>query len=180
MLTTSGMKVPDELRRKLEKLTPFARKYAEYRAKGLKQADAAKKAGSNASDRSSLSRVGWNTEQMDGVKDYILFLEERRATAAVVEDLEIIEKLRTAYDEAIANGKYSDAVKACELLGNMIGAFNAAKAKTSAPISKADGNKEQADAATPKNNTGVFQQDMEDEPIKDRVARLYRMTTDQK
>lgn len=120
-------KMPEALRTKLERLSPFARAYAEFRAKGLKQADAAKRAGSEASSRGSLGRVGYNTEQLDGVKDYILWLEHKRAKACVIEDTEIALGLREVIRDAMRDGKYSEANKALELLGNMIGAFNASK-----------------------------------------------------
>lgn len=116
-------KMPEEIKRKVELMTTLQRKYCEYRARGLKQADAAQKAGSSASDRQSLNRVGWNIEQVEGAKEYINWLMELRARQACVDENEIIEKIRRVYDEAMDNGKYSDANNAAKMLGEMIGAF---------------------------------------------------------
>lgn len=160
-------KMPKELKIKLEKLPPFARRYAEYRAKGLKQADASEKAGSNASTRASLSRVGWNTEQLDGVKEYILWLEHKRAKASVIDDLELIDMFRDVYKEAMENGKYADANKAAEHLGNMVNAFGKIKTK--------EEETSKGEAKKTKNNTKAFTEDREEETIEEKVARLQRL-----
>jgi hypothetical protein len=144
-------KLPDELRRKLELFTPMQRKYCEYRARGLKQADAAVKAGSSASDRSSQTRVGWNIENtVDGAKDYIAWLMDQRAKLALVDDNEIIEKLRRVYDEALSAGKFAEANKAAQLLGDMIGAFDAKR--DSGKAGATDNKKESG----PKNDVSAF------------------------
>jgi hypothetical protein len=161
----STKKLPDELRRKLELFTPFQRKYCEYRARALKQADAAEKAGSNAKGRPSLTRVGWNIENtVDGAKDYINWLQNKRAEAACVDNNEIIEKLRRVYDEAIDAGKFSEANKAAQLLGDMIGAFKR-DAKTEATV---EDNKK----AT-KNNVDAFKDP--DDSVQDRAKRIQNL-----
>ena len=158
-------KMPDELKTKLENLTPFARKYAEYRAKGLKQADAAQKAGSQATTRNSLTRVGYNAEQLDGVKEYILWLEHKRAKAAVLDDLELIDKARDIYDQAMAAEKYGDANKALETLCKIAGVFDHSPIKET---EKKDKNKK-------KNNTGAFKEDIEHESPEERIIRLQKL-----
>ena len=168
-------KMPKELQAKLENLTPFCRRYAELRAKGLKQADAAKKAGSAAATRSSLGRVGYNTEQLDGVKEYILWLEYKRAKASVVDETEIVQKLRDVIDNAMMDGKYNDANKALELLGNMIGAFANKNATKDTALNEGSNLGMQT-----KNNTKAFKDDNEELETEDRVAKLQQMLQDAK
>lgn len=126
--SNTNQKIPDEIKRKLELFTPLQRRYCEFRAKGLKQSDAAEKAGSSASERSSLGRVGYNIENtVDGAKEYINWLMELRARQACVDENEIIHKIRDVYDRALEDGKYAEANKAAQMLGEMIGAFNQSK-----------------------------------------------------
>lgn len=167
--------MPEALKTKLENLSTFAKRYAEYRAKGLRQPDAAEKAGSKAKDRGALGRVGWNTEQMDGVKEYILWLEHKRAKASVIDNTEIAEKLRAVYEAAMDNGKYADANKAAELLGNMIGSFNKDLNRL-----KDNPQQQQKEGSTIKNNTEAFTQDLEETEADDRVKRLQKMIEDMK
>jgi len=160
--------MPDEIKRKLELFTNLQRRYCEYRAKGLKMADAAVKAGSSAKDRSAQTRVGWNIENtVDGAKDYIKWLMDQRARQACVDDNEIIEKLRRVYDEALDNGKFAEANKAAQLLGDMIGAFD----------TKSSGSKQEATATDtqkgPKNDVGAFKDP--DDTVKDRARKIQSL-----
>lgn len=167
-------KMPEELQTKLELLTPFARRYAELRATTLKQADAAKKAGSQASTRQSLTRVGYNTEQLDGVKEYIMWLEYKRAKASAVDEIEIVQMIRDTYKSAMMDGKYNDANKAAELLGNMIGAFANKNASKDTAVN------EGKNLSATKNNTTAFKEDNADIEEDDRVAKLTKMLQDAK
>lgn len=160
-------KMPEELKIKLEKLTPFTRKYAEYRAKGLKQADAAQKAGSKAATRSSLTRVGYNTEQFDGVKEYILWLEHKRAKACVIDDVELINKARDTYEAAMDRDKYGDAVKALDILCKIAGIYD--QVSNDAVKNQGNGDKKS------KNNTEAFKEDVEHESPEERLKRLQSM-----
>ena len=113
-----------ELKRQVDKMTTFQRRYCEYRGRGLNQPDSAKKAGSKADGRGPLGRVGYNIEAtVEGAKDFISYLQTCKARAACVEEVEIIEMLRSSYRMAMDSGKYGDANKAAELLGNHIGMF---------------------------------------------------------
>ena len=165
-------RMPDDLVAKLDKLSPLARKYCEFRAKGLSQADSAEKAGSKAKGRAALGRVGWNTEQQLGVKEYVLWLEHQRARASVIDDVEIAEKFRRVYDEAMLNNKFQDANKALEHLGNMVGAF-ANKGNTENQNNKDKQTKNTDKAA--KNNTKAFTQDLDNHEIDERAIKLQRM-----
>ena len=157
-------KMPDELKNKLANLSPFARKYAEYRATGIPQPDAADKAGSKAKTRANLGKVGNNTERLDGVKDYIMWLEHKRAKAAVIDDLELVDKLRSVYREAMEAGKFNDANKAVEHLGNMIGAFDKKVIATTPSTTKET-----------KNDTKAFSDEVEEIEPEDRIKKLKRL-----
>lgn len=165
-------KMPEELKTLLEQVSPFAKRYAEFRAKGLKQADAAVKAGSSANGRSAQSRVGWNTEQIKGIKEYIEWLIYSRAKASVVDDHEIIQKLRKVYDEAMMAGKFNDANKALEHMANMIGAFDKNKP------SKAQQDIKSSKTEKIKENTKAFTEDLEGQEEDVRLRKLKRMLDD--
>ena len=166
-------KMPEELQSKLERLSPFARRYCELRAKGMKQSDASEKAGSSAKGRDSLGRVGYNTEQLDGAKEYIMWLEYKRAKASVVDELEIVQKIRDTYDQAMMDGKYSDANKAMEMLGNMIGAFANKNATKDTALNEGKNLNQGV-----RNNTKAFKEDSDHVEVDDRTSRLLRMVND--
>lgn len=161
------IKMPIELRRKFEQFTPFQRLYAEYRAKGLKQSEAAKKAGSQAEDRGALGRVGYNTERMAGIKEYILWMGEQRAKASVIDDIEIVEKLRRVYDEAITAGKFADANKAAELLGNVIGLFRPKQLESGTSLS-----------SKTKNNVNAFKEEDNEDTVEQKQRKLHSLLKD--
>lgn len=162
-------KMPDEIKRKLELFTNLQRRYCEYRARGLKMADAAVKAGSSAGDRAGQTRVGWNIENtVDGAKDYIKWLMDQRARQACVDDNEIIEKLRRVYDEALDAGRFAEANKAAQLLGDMIGAFDAKQAS-----GKAGATDSSVEKAAPKNDVGAFKDP--DDSVKERARKIQSL-----
>src|ERR1700761_36952 len=96
--STKEEKMPEALAGLVANFTPLQLRYADCRAKGLKQSDAAKKAGSKATDRGSLGRVGHQFEQLSGMKEYISFLYEKRARASVLDEIELVEKARAIWD----------------------------------------------------------------------------------
>lgn len=156
-------KMSKELYRKVEKMTTFQRKYAEYRGRGLNQADSALKAGSKSKDRGALGRVGYNTEAtVDGVKEYIAYLQNLKAKSACVSETEIIEMLRDTYRSAMESGKFADANKAAELLGSYIGMFGKANKGALDTTSSKEGKI--------KNNVSAFKD--EGETTEDRTKRL--------
>lgn len=169
---TTNLKMSKELKAKLEGFSQLNKKYCEYRAKGLKQADAAFKAGSKANGRDALSRVGYNIEQSPIAKEYIAFLTEARARASVVDEIEVVEKVRAVYTEAMAAGKYADAVKAAELLGNYIGMFGKNKQQEAAL------NKPNSETKGPKNNVSAFKDDEDEDDkltLKERAKRISQL-----
>jgi hypothetical protein len=121
--STKSPVMPTALAQQVANFTTLQKRYADFRSRGMKQADAAQKAGSKASDRAALGRVGYNFEQLEGMKEYISFLYEKRASASVVDEIELVEKLRAVIELGMDNGNLNACNKAIELMGLMIGAF---------------------------------------------------------
>ena len=131
--------MPPDLEVQVANFSPFTVTYCEYRAKGLKQAEAAQRAGSTATDRACRGRVGYQTEQLPGVKDYIFWLQQQRAKVAMIDQVEIIDKLRNVYMEAMKLDKLKEANTAVELMGKMIGLFGASASSIKhGEVAKAD------------------------------------------
>lgn len=121
--------LPPDLEPLVENFSPFVRTYCEYRSKGLKQGEAARRAGSNASDKNAMSRVGYQAEQSPGAKEYIFWLQQQRAKVAMIDQVEIIDKLRQIYDQSMKVEKFKEANTSVELMGKMIGLFGASAIK---------------------------------------------------
>ena len=167
-------KMPPELKAKVDNLNNFQKKYCEYRAKGLPLGEAARKAGSKASSPSNLSKVGWIVEnKADGAKEYIDWLLYVRASTAMVDSIEIVNKLRKIIDDALLDGKYDSAVKATIALGDMIGVFD----KNRAANPKAVGENLRENKPT-KNDVEAFKEEGEtpDERAK-RLSSLIKEVT---
>ncbi len=114
--------MPELLQAQLASMTGLQRGYCEYRAKGMPMNLAAKKAGSQASDE-SLRHIGYNIEQMPGTKEYMLWLKKEQSKTSLIDGDELIVKLREVYIASMKEDKFSDANKAIELMGRMIGYF---------------------------------------------------------
>lgn len=121
---TGNLEMSKGLKILVERFTPLQKRYAEFRAKGLTQAEAALKAGSKAGNRQALGRVGYGWEQEQGMKEYIAYLYEKRARMSVLDEIELIEKLRANYELAMESGRVDWANKSLEIMGLMIGAFD--------------------------------------------------------
>lgn len=116
-----SLALPDHLVHRVEALSNFQRTYCEFRAKGLTQAEAALRAGSDAKDAQARGSVGYSIERIDGAKEYISFLTEQRAVASGLDTLEIINKLRDIYDYAVSKGQLKEANRSIELMAQVIG-----------------------------------------------------------
>ncbi len=163
-----GIPFTDELRRNVDRMTTFQRKYCEYRGRGLNQPDSAEKAGSQAQGRQALGRVGYNIEAtVQGAKEYISYLMAVKAKAACVSELEIIEGLRDVVRNSSADGKYGDAVKALELLGTYINMFGKGKGQA---VDQQQSNKQ---STGPKNNVNAFKDEGETE--QERAKKLGKL-----
>ena len=171
----TSVRMPKELQTKLERLSPMCRRYAEFRAQGLSQPDCARKAGSEAKDRETLGKAGWNMEQKEGIKDYILWLEHKRARSTTIDNVSLISKLLDTYEMAMVDGKYNDANKSLELLGNMSGAF----ANKAVPKSAHKDNDDEGKPKT-KNATHAFTDDVEEIETDVRLKKLSAMLADAK
>ena len=164
-------KLPDNLQNIYDNMNPLQKKYCEYRSKGLSQSNAALKAGSEAQGKNNLSRVGYGIEQMPGHKDYITHLQQARATVAMIDNIELIDKLRTVYDAAMTNDKFKEALGSIELMGKLIGLFGSAVGGSKTNIVELP--------ITTENNVEAFTD--EDAPVNqtdDRITKLQQMMRD--
>jgi len=162
-----------KLKTQVEGMSTAQRRYAEYRARGFNQPDSAERAGSEAKTRESLSRVGYNWEvTVDGLKEYIMYLQLKRAQWYGVEESEVVEKLRETYDSAIDAGKFGDAIKAAELLGQYIGMFG----KAGAGASKSGNPNEKERVGAIENDVNAFKDD--GEAVGERVKKFAHLLKD--
>ncbi len=166
--TADFYRLPAELKKEYENWSPFQRKYAEFRARGLSMAKAAELAGSTAATSDARSRVGYQIERLPKMKEYIGFIQAARARSATVDEAEIVHKLRAVFQQALDTNKLSDANKSLELLGNMLGLFDKETRVT----------KKQQDSVTnakaTKNNVKAFkdEEDMDDNSSKTRINKI--------
>lgn len=170
--STRSPQMDSALAAKVANFTDMQKRYAEHRSKGRKQADAAEKAGSTAAGRAAKSRVGYQFEQIAGMKEYIAYLYEKRMQTSVVDEIEIAEKLRAVASAAMEAGNLVAANRAIELLGNMINAF-----KSTEPKMARTGPKPAPNSTT--NNLESFKEDDDTSQSKEVVAaeRLRKIST---
>lgn len=171
-----AQKMPQELEAVVKNFTPFQRKYLELRARGMKQPDAAKKAGSEGQDRGALSRIGYGIEQIEGAKAYIQWLVEARAKVALIDEIEVVQMLRQSYKEAMYNNKFADANKAAELLGASIGMFEKGS-KTSGKQAQSNA-KDVIDNQAKKLEAFKDNEDGEQNQSDDKIKQLQKMIKD--
>jgi len=170
-------KMPDDLKRKVANLTALDVRYLEYRARGQKQSDAALKAGSEGGTRESLGRIGYNIEQKDGAKQFMEWMIEQKAIAALVDSDEVIDKLRTAYEMAMSNDRFNEAIKAAELLGKAINLFDNNKVAKGIASTLSEGGK---NGEKEKMNLDKVKEEYghDELPIKERLQRLKLLSED--
>lgn len=159
---TKELKMPEDLRNKVDRFTPMQKRYGEYRSKGLRQADSASKAGSVAKERAALGRVGYAWEQLEGMKEYIAFLYEKRAQMAVLDEIEIVEKLRANLERALELDRVDWANKTLELMGLMIGAFKTTGVKDNGKKEKPKESRSNVDAFKPEGEEVTQDQRLKD------------------
>lgn len=118
-----SLELPEFIKNKIEQFTPMQRAYCEYRARGLSQSQAAKKAGSTCEDKGQLGSIGYQIEQIDGSKDYIDWIKQERISSSTVDETELIHMLRSVYKEAMATGgnALKHANEAVKLIGEVAG-----------------------------------------------------------
>ena len=167
-MTIKPPKMPKDLQEKIKTLTPFQRRYCEYRAKGLKRVDAIQKAGSKAKTREAMSQIGYTLEETNPiVAEYIEYLQTSIAVIAMVSENEIVDNLRRIVQTAIENDKLADATKATELLGNMIGAFASKNQKNSSAGGQVK--------SSPSGSETDVEESFDTEPFKDDLTHEERL-----
>jgi hypothetical protein len=134
--------------------------------------DAAKRAGSSSEDKQALTRAGYQIENIPGVKEYILWLQNQRALVTTVDETEIVDKLREIYRGAITGDKFKEACDAVKLLGMVIGMFGAG-----AMGNKVIADKKKLDDGS-KPNTDAFKDGDDENETEDRLKKLQAMMKD--
>ncbi len=136
--------------------------YCRYRSQGLSMSQAAQRAGSNAKDKGSLARVGYQIENMAGAKDYIEFLKSQRSYSKAMDDQDISGMLLDVYNSCMLNKNYREANKALELLGKAKGLFDKDFIKG-----------KRADGIPQETSSDAFMEDEDDhEELSDKIAKL--------
>ena len=161
-----------EIKSLVENFSTFQKAYCEYRAKGLSQYMAAKKAGSTAQDNSTMGKVGYQVEQIPGAKEYIDFLVNQRMAISVIDGVTIINLIKNVYDTAMKNDNLKEANAAAKMLGEAIGLFGKKGTvvdtqKLDEPVGGAGANAFTADDEDGTNNK-----------TKDRLDQLQQMLKD--
>lgn len=159
------MKLPEDLKAKVENMTRMQRLYCEFRAKGISQSESMLRAGSDSKDPESRGRIGYQIEQIDGAKDYIQYQKELRSQAAGLDVEELITYFRDAYHQAMATNHVKEAILAAEQLGRIIGVFG--KGGMQVIVGK--------EKAETKNEVGAFKEEEADTETKDRITTLQGM-----
>ena len=113
--------MPEDLAAKVDNFTNLQRAYCRFRAKNLTMAASASKAGSKGKDSSSLSKVGYQIEQMDGTKDYIEHLKSIRTTSTSLDEQDMMTMLKDVYDQSIADGNFREANVAAKTMAQCMG-----------------------------------------------------------
>lgn len=161
-------KIPDTLAVKVENLTAFQRAYCEYRAKGLGRSLAVEKAGSKSTDKVGRSRIGYQLEKVDGVREYIEWLAQQRAQVKTLDEVGVVDLIKRVYDDAMREGKYKEANTAVGMLAEIVGLIG----KNASPKAIAKRNEEQERQDS---MTEAFQ---EDQDPSERVERLNLLIKD--
>ncbi len=157
--------LPDHIENLVSQFSPSQKLFCEFRARGLTLAAAAEKAGSTAK-KDNLRVQGHQWENLPGSKEYIEYPKQMQAQAALIDGVELIQKLRRVFDAAMAENAFKDANKAVELLGNMIGAFGKGTVAAGVP--------DQAAAAS-KMDLSDFKEDDEEASPEEKNKRLQNL-----
>lgn len=169
--------LPDDLKRRVCQLTSLQKNYCQYRAKGLVMSVCAQRAGSTSKDRGSLSRIGYQIEQMDGTKEYIEFLRGQRSTIASIDENDLMSLLKDVYENSMKDGNFREANKSAELMAKCLGMLTkdviAVGKKEDKPI----------DASAVKENTTPFHEEDEGEIVtenktNEKMVELQKMLKD--
>lgn len=151
--------LPDDLRKKVDQMTSFQKNYCQYRSKGLVMAICAQRAGSSSRDRGSLSRIGYQIEQLNGAKEYIEFLKGQRSTIASIDENDLMSLLKEVYERSMKDENYKEANKAAEIMAKCLGMLTKGVITLSKNNQKVTVSEEQQ----PQTNTSPFHEEDEGE-----------------
>ncbi len=160
---STSFDMPAEIEDLVANMSSLQRKYCEFRSMGLKQGEAANKAGSEAQGAGA-NRVGYQYENMPGSKEYIEWLKKERGKVSGLEEAEVVRKLREVYKEAMLTGDLKSANKAIELMGTAIGMWGSGGLRSV-------GGK----VGTAQDSTKAFKEDDEGIETEDRIKKLQDM-----
>lgn len=161
-------KMPLDIENLVANMLPFQKSYCEHRAAGHTQGEAAIRAGS-ISKADAANRVGYQTENMAGSKDYILWLEQERLKASTVDVPEIISMLRDVFRESMVCEAFKDSNRAAELMAQIAGLLG----KNPLAISKKEA------IVAERESTNAFKGE-EDSKSEDRLKEINKMLSDLK
>lgn len=167
--------LPEDLNEKVNNMTNLQKAYCRFRAKGLTAAESSSRAGSTAKDKGSLSRVGYQIEQMDGTKDYIEYLKSQRSQISSIDDHDLVTFLKDVYDQSMVDKNYREANKAAELIAKCLGMFSK-DAPVALKIAKQEKEKNRASESV-----RAFQEDDDEENLgnlkylNDKLERIQLM-----
>lgn len=113
--------MPEDLAMKVDNFTNLQRAYCRFRAKNLTMASSAAKAGSSGKDSASLSKVGYQIEQVDGAKEYIEYLKSIRSNMGSLDEQDLMTMLKDVYDQSIHDGNYREANNAAKTMAQCLG-----------------------------------------------------------
>lgn len=111
---------PEEYRKALYRLTEFQRRFVEGYLEVGEATEAARIAGSKAT---RIHQVAWNTLNKEEVQKAIALGLNVKIQAAALNGTEVINNFRNVFMKAMEEGKYSEANKATESLGKILGLF---------------------------------------------------------
>lgn len=117
LLNRDEKKEYTKLREILTQLNGFEVRFVEAYIKTASASKAAVMAGSNSKTPET---VGYKTLQKPLVQQAIAIAMKKRIEAVGLDTIEVVEKTRRVYNEALEAGKYESAIKACDLLNSMI------------------------------------------------------------
>lgn len=159
----------DIMTEQVYRMTNLQKNYCIFRARRFTQTQSASKAGSKATTKDSLARVGYQIEQMDGTKDYIEYLKTLRTTYTSIDEADVIKMMKDVYEQCVADSNLREANKAVELIAKSLGMMGKeAKVKPMTP--EATGDK-----VVTKENVGAFQEEDEGYSAEDQLNRVNLM-----